>query len=259
MSKLYMINLPVRLRELRYHAAVNGLQGDEGRALHHFLSETFGKSVLRPFRMMPGRNGASMASLYAYSAFDEDTLRQSIDTAPPEMMKILDTDHLAVKEMPQTWHEGRRLAFDVRVRPIRRLLKPLAGWCRSGTGKSPQVFKKGAEVDAFLVATLRQFPDGQPPMDQRLDRETVYREWLAERLSLAAKLMTAHMKSVERSDAMRRSKTTMTENTSQGSDVIFHGELSIIDPVAFGSLLASGIGRHTAYGYGMLLLRPARG
>ena len=34
------------------------------------------------------------------------------------------------------------------------------------------------------------------------------------------------------------------------------GTLTITDPVEFGSLLANGIGRHKAYGYGMLLLRP---
>jgi len=35
--------------------------------------------------------------------------------------------------------------------------------------------------------------------------------------------------------------------------------LTVTDGEAFARLLAKGVGRHTAYGYGMLLLRPARG
>ena len=44
---------------------------------------------------------------------------------------------------------------------------------------------------------------------------------------------------------------------SEGPDAVMRGVLTITDPDAFSSLLASGIGRHRAYGYGMLLLRPA--
>ena len=32
--------------------------------------------------------------------------------------------------------------------------------------------------------------------------------------------------------------------------------MTIRDPLAFGRLIRNGIGRHKAYGYGMLLLRP---
>ena len=34
------------------------------------------------------------------------------------------------------------------------------------------------------------------------------------------------------------------------------GILTITDPIAFAELLKRGVGRHRAYGYGMLLLRP---
>ena len=35
-----------------------------------------------------------------------------------------------------------------------------------------------------------------------------------------------------------------------------HGALTVTDPDAFAALLARGVGRHRAYGYGMILLRP---
>jgi CRISPR system Cascade subunit CasE len=42
-----------------------------------------------------------------------------------------------------------------------------------------------------------------------------------------------------------------------GPDATFTGVLQVRDPDAFAGLLARGIGRHRAFGFGMLLLRPA--
>jgi CRISPR system Cascade subunit CasE len=41
-------------------------------------------------------------------------------------------------------------------------------------------------------------------------------------------------------------------------DVTFEGELQVADAAAFAALLARGVGRHRAFGFGMLLLRPSR-
>jgi CRISPR system Cascade subunit CasE len=37
------------------------------------------------------------------------------------------------------------------------------------------------------------------------------------------------------------------------------GTIEILDSAAFVRLLARGVGRHAAFGYGMLLLRPGAG
>ena len=42
----------------------------------------------------------------------------------------------------------------------------------------------------------------------------------------------------------------------EGPDATVHGTMTVTDPTAFARLLAHGVGRHRAYGYGMLLLRP---
>ena len=39
-------------------------------------------------------------------------------------------------------------------------------------------------------------------------------------------------------------------------DEMSDGTLTIDNPAAFARLLARGVGRHTTYGYGMLMLRP---
>jgi CRISPR system Cascade subunit CasE len=37
-----------------------------------------------------------------------------------------------------------------------------------------------------------------------------------------------------------------------------HGTLTVTDPTTFATCLARGVGRHVAYGYGMLMLRPPK-
>lgn len=241
MSTLHMIGLPLDLGALRRWAAGRGFAADEGRALHHLLCETFGRGILQPFRLMVARGGRA-GTLYAYTTQDETALREMArETATPDALVVCDPGRLAVKPMPDGWREGRRLAFDIRVRPVRRILRPVSGFAR-----------KGAEVDAFLIEALRRFPGG-PPKDAEtgLRRDQVYAEWLGERLGDAAHLETIRMTRFERTRALRAGESC------QGPDVSFQGELTITDGARFAEKLARGIGRHTAYGYGMLLLRPA--
>ncbi len=264
MSGLHMVSLPVDLRAFRRLAALRGYGSDEGRALHHLLSEAFGKSVLKPFRLMAAPKGHG-ATLYAYTYTPEEALRDNLAIAAPELPGALGTRHLALREMPQSWREGRRLAFDLRVRPMRRLLKPLAGWSREENRRGLNghdlrgPMKKGSEVDAFLVARLRQFPEGVPDVDAagELSREAVYFNWLTERFKSAALLDPDRTRMIRFArDRVTRHDDKKGEAISEGPDATFHGELTVTDGAAFARLLASGVGRHTAYGYGMLLLRP---
>ena len=239
MTALYLISLPLNLRSFRRWAAQRNLGRDEGVALHHLLGETFGKSVLQPFRLMVAP-GAANATLYAYTAMDHASLTQTaLETGMPDALAVCDPSRLAVKAMPESWTEGRRLAFDLRVRPVKRLLEPVG------------VFPKGAEVDAFLIEAIRRYPSG-PPSEDRIDREFVYRQWLDERLGKAATVIQVSLARIERDVALRGGREL------QGPDVTFHGELIIGNRDVFLEKLAKGVGRHAAYGYGMLLLRPSK-
>ena len=256
MTALHFVRLPVAIPALHRWAGERGIgwcerrdpQGrernvtfDEGRALHHLLAETFGKGALQPFRLFaaPGqRNG----NLYAYSQSDKAALAQTLQAcAMPEALAVCDPIGLEVKTMPESWQQDRHLGFETRVRPVRRLLKP----CGS--------FPKGAEVDAFLVQGLRQFPDGPPAdADEQLRREHAYAEWLTERFGEAAQLDQVRLVRFQRHRAARNGRVL------EGPDATIQGELTIRDPLKFAERLAKGIGRHTAYGFGMLLIRPAR-
>lgn len=252
MRVLHLVHLPIDLKELNQWASTrdcawahwrnrhrrNLVIFDEGRALHHLLCETFGRGALQPFRLMasPGR---SEANLYAYSPSNASVLMETArESALPDALAVCRLERLAVKAMPRTWHVGRRLSFDLRVRPVRRLQSPVGG------------FRKGVELDAFLVDVLRRFPEGPPDEADQLNRGDVYREWLTRRIGDGAEVESARLIRFSRNRVARK------DGGPEGPDATIQGDLVIRDPARFTTLLTNGVGRHTAYGYGMLLLRP---
>ncbi len=264
MSVLHLIRLPISLPQLGLWAArrsygftvqrspkgqVRDAGFDEGRAIHHLLAETFGPGVLQPFRQFVAPGG-KQSQIYAYSRFDAAALREAAQTyALPEASSVCDLTQLAAKAMPEYWRAGRRLGFEVRVRPVARLLKPLPA--------AGGDFPKGAEVDAFLLEALRRFPKGEAAEANMLQagrsREAVYTDWLAHRLKGTATLQPG-----VRLTRFQRLRAARKSYSPEGPDAILQGDLVVDDPAGFQGMLAQGVGRHKTYGYGMLLLRPPR-
>lgn len=238
---LHLLELPIALRSLHLWAGARGLGSDEGTALHHLLGETFGHAALQPFRLMVAPR-AQAGTLYAYSSADAQTLhQQALASLTPAHATVIDLQRLRSLPRPTSaWAVGQRLGFDLLLRPVVRLASELKGTDDDGATVS---LRKGAEVDAFLAAVLR---------DRPTTRETAYLDWLAARLSPAAVLdaSASHLASFQRTRVHRNGRRI------EGPDAVVHGTLTINDPAAFADLLARGIGRHRSYGYGMLLLRP---
>ena len=239
---LHLVRIPLRMSHLARWAAARGWMQrhgfDEGRALHHLLAETFGKTVVQPFRLLvPPRSDT--ANLYAYAnAPAAELLSMAAAIALPENLVVLDLAKLQDKPMPILWNVGQRLGFDLVTRPVRRLNAPLGD------------FSKGAEIDAFLAHVLHVCPDS-PPETVEASREAVYLDWLAERLHGVARLLPQQTRLVQ----FRRTRVSRGGAATEGPEATFHGTLDITDPLRFADLLARGVGRHRAYGYGMLLLR----
>jgi len=241
---LHLIRLPIRISALARWGADRGwTQGksgafDEGRALHHLLSETFGNGIAQPFRLLvPPR--ANTGNLYAYSTVPASTLRATAQAiALPEHLSVLDLTALEDKPMPAIWTAGQRLGFDLLARPVRRLNAPIGN------------FAKGAEIDAFLAHVLHHHRDTAPDSHEHA-REGIYLDWLAERLEGRATLD----RSATRLSGFRRRRVARGGAGPEGPEATFHGTFEIQDPAQFAAMLARGIGRHRAYGYGMVLLR----
>lgn len=208
--------------------------GDEGYALHALLTATFGTLAPKPFRYLGHRRG-----LLAYTDTPADQLQELATLAAPDIAQALGLSHFAARPFPTAWRTGHQLGFEVRARPILRTTL-------------------GRERDAYLQAIEGNDVGDKPP-----SRETVYLSWLERQLTRdqAAELIQANLVSFRLSRVVRRG--TQNEGghrrlkTPSGPDVVFKGILRVTSGDAFTSLLARGVGRHRAFGFGMLLLTPA--
>ena len=223
---------------------------DAGYALHILLSAMFGKAVLQPFRLFASER-RPIAALYAYANVDADALRHTADAvAPPDCLAVIDPQKIRSKRMPATFEPAWRVGFDIRVRPVRRLRQDMTD------PQAGRVLSKGREVDAFRLEVIRRFPQGWADPDvaaasNGVTRQTVYTEWLIERFGDAVSVEQCNIATFRRSHAIRG-----TERAPEGPDATLHGTLSVSNPAVFAKILRNGVGRHRAYGYGMLLLRP---
>ncbi len=248
----HLISAPLNMRAFNRWAADRGLVRratfDEGFALHVLLSSMFGKSVLQPFRLFssPRRQAAS---LYAYADEDKAMLREMAQSvAMPNSLAVLDPTKLKSRPMRTEFSSGQRLGFDLRVRPIRRLHAPLS------TSRGQNI-KARAEVDAFVVEARRESSNSESTLCDRsmVRRERTYSNWLMERLADAASIDLESC----RLSAFQRTRTMRGDGPGpEGPDATIQGELIVQNPTAFATRLRLGVGRHRAYGFGMLLLRP---
>lgn len=235
---LFMVRAEVALGEFRRWMGIKRLQ-DADHAMHCLLTESFGELAPRPFRLIMPR-GQSRGVLYGYAGVEDNALRDAADTyADPSQVRILTVDRIASKPMPIVWQAGKRLGFETRIRPIVRRSRNAD--CRPGK-----------ECDAFALEASR-YPPGEMPYS----REAVYADWLSSQFDRRGgaqlDLDRTKLMSFQRTRAVRKRHA----RHSEGPDAVMRGVLTIMDPDAFSNLLAHGIGRHRAYGFGMLLLRPA--
>ena len=204
---------------------------DPGHACHVLLSALFGKAAFQPFRLFAPQRGDW--SIYGVSQQSLEELQATANmVAPPEMLGILDMVGARSKTLPESFAQGLRIGFDITMSPTRR--------------------KGSSERDAFTCEALHRFPESPDGMrNAGIGREDVYRKWFAEKILGAADLEIFRMVSYQRRVMIRSGSKV------HGPEAIFQGTLRVLDPVAFGAIVHAGLGRGRAYGYGLMLLRPA--
>jgi CRISPR system Cascade subunit CasE len=237
---LHMLQLVPDLAGLTRWAEARGLldrrrEDDFGYALHAVLQAAFGTLAPAPFALLR----QPTPRLLAYGAEDAAALRDHmLSFAEPDVAGLIGLPTLASKPMPDLFTVGRRLGFSLRARPTIRT-------DRDGDRT------KVRERDAFLAAI-----EGTEP-NAGVSRGEVYQAWLSARLA-AGGAAAEHvvLDGFRRSVTLRRDRARRL-HALEGPDAQFSGVLRVTDPAAFAGLLARGVGRHGAFGYGMLLLKPA--
>lgn len=255
-GQLHMIRADLDVKAFHRWASERGLIArntfDEGYALHHLLVQSFGCDLApRPFRVIiprPERGRQRRGIIYGYAKCDAAALRDAAMTyACPLQSQVLPAARLCSKPMPTTWSTGQRLGFEVLVRPVVRPKNRRLNPCRSKGGPR----QPGAETDVWQWEAEKH-----PRGEMERSREQVYTAWLAARLAGhgAALEPGTRLASFQRVRTVRKRRARATE----GPHAVLQGTLTITDADAFARLVAHGIGRHRAYGYGMVLLRPPR-
>ena len=243
-DRLYMVQLrldPVSLIQFAQDHGVNrAADEDLGYGVHAWLAALFGPLAPRPFRLLdPGTAWRKDQSLQwlGYSRQNGATLREQAETfALPLALAVCDAAELtAAKPMPVTWTVGQRLGFEVLTCPVSR---------------------RETEKDVFLRRV-----EMAKSTDSPVNRATVYGEWLVRQVDGAAMLESVQLAGFRLVRLLRRSQRTATQERRFGRPVVLpqallRGVMTVRDGAAFAALLARGVGRHRAFGYGMLLLRP---
>ena len=105
-----------------------------------------------------------------------------------------------------------------------------------------------------------------------LERGEVYAAWLRDQLDPpagasmpwhgAVDLLDVQLQQFRRLHVLRRTQRSdaggeRAAHAVEGPEAMLSGALRVRDSDAFSKLVARGVGRHRAFGFGMLLLRPA--
>lgn len=246
-SPLFMIQMWLDVRRLvelgrALHLRVE--QVDDNYITHCALRELFGDHTPGPFSVE--NNSGRYLRVLAYSSLPIDDLQVAAQSfASPMVYQIPDWSRLVSKPMPSAFPPGTRLGFELRVCPVIR---------KSSAGKYN---KPGAEVDAFLS---RVWEVDDPKV--MLNREDVYREWLTNQFtrSDAATLQSVQLKRFSLERMFRRNHDQHRQATPiKRPAATMTGDLEVTNDGKFIAFLRRGIGRHRAFGFGMLKIRRPRG
>ncbi len=238
--QLHMVRLellPRRLIALARDRRLPIRDIDDGYLIHCALREIFRTAAPQPFSVSDVRSGST--TILGYCDHPEEYLR-SIASASSNraagMLRAMET--IMTKPLPSQWMSGRVYRFHVRICPIVRLSSATAG------------FSKGAEIDAFLHAVSKS------EAGKTVAREDVYLDWLGKQLhSSGADMQSARIDSFRLSRFARRTHDAHRKaRLVERPDVRVSGQLRVREPGAFGRMIRQGIGRHRAFGFGMVLL-----
>lgn len=233
---LHMLELELEPRPLYEWTRQIGLSSDDrGYLVHSAMRAAFGKAAPQPFALFGNARNPKLKVL-GYAAGGKASLLPGLALAEPVLTETFPESAIREKLMPPVFSAGTELGFRVECCPVTRCSRP--------DGKM-------REKDAFLAAC-----DARP--EGGVDRAAVYAAWLAAELArdAAAEMVEGAMRGFRLFTPVRRSDRKGAKGIGNRPRVSLAGVLRVRTPEAFSSLLARGIGRHRAFGLGMLLLRP---
>ncbi len=235
-APLYLIELRLDSSALIRFAEDQGINRREdedlGYAAHAWLTAMFGQGAPKPFRLLLDRRNLRPPRLLGLTRWSGEALAEYAHTfAPPLAMQVCALeDGVPAKPMPEQWRADRRLGFELLACPISRLVRN--------------------EDDVYRRHLRERDESGQAPES----RGEIYRRWLINQLGEVSSLEDYSLAGFRNVRLLRKAGDNRRDFLAP--QALFAGILRVENSDAFSALLARGIGRHRAFGYGMLLLRP---
>lgn len=232
MSGLHLLRIPVQAPQLLRFAAEYGITHEDetlGYTLHAWFAALFGDAAPKPFRYFERRQ-----EVLAYVQTDAKMLLEHAQTfATPQAWAALDPQGVVSKPMPSAWQPGQRLQVEVLTCPVAR---------------------RGDEEKDIYLRALDRLGEAAPI------RSEIYREWFARQWAGAARLEHIELLGLSaRSRLLRRARNGQNRlKVVERPQALFATAATVEDGERFAALLARGIGRHRAFGFGMVLLAPPR-
>jgi CRISPR system Cascade subunit CasE len=241
MKPLFMLELEFDVVALYRFLHTQGLSGREddtelGYGVHAWLGAAFGDLAPKPWRLLMDKHRPPR--ILGYASHDASALQQRVvEFAEPSVLQVCPEPQLMIasRSMP-TWEKGRKLGFQTLVCPIGRKAR------------------SRIEKDLFLIHADSQ------SCDDGLSREEIYCDWAKQRFNdYSVTVDYMRLAGFRLVKQMRQTQSAKGERVLRQivrPQAVLEGELTIEDPNRFARLLRHGVGRHRAFGYGMILLRP---
>lgn len=238
-----MVRIPLLMAPVLRRSRAAGLpldRADTGYVVHGALAGALGELAPRPFVVQESSRHVSIVLGYSRATAQELQARAQ-SFGDPECYSCIEWDRVADKPMPAIWTPGQRIGFEVRCCPVIRV------------GRNATGFTAGAEVDVFVAACAKV------GREIDVDRAEIYRRWFSQRVG-DGEGVTVEAVAVEGFRRARLFRQTQGQDRRsrvlERPDATLRGVLRVLKVDAFQGVLARGIGRHRAFGFGMLLLRP---
>ena len=235
MNKLYLMRAELDLVKMARWSAEERFS-DLDRAFHCLVYGTFGKEEApKPFLARTEDAGTTgKGTVLAYTERDQEELKELAQRNQTLAMEtVLPPESIRTVATPSEWKEGTKLWFSTRVRPTSR-------------GKWEEK-ERTTERDIYLERK-----------DTGMNRAELYCHWTGEMMEKQGGACPVPDTLAMTRFQIRRVRRQRNSRYCQGPDVTVTGALEVRDPGKFRKLLSRGIGRHRAYGYGMVLLRPVQ-
>ena len=255
MSDLYLAEIYLSAPDLVRLGNAKGFprtQTTQNYLVHAAMGELFGEHSPKPFWIDPQSADTRQIRVLGYTDAPQEALLSHAEMfATPSRYKLLDKNNVLTKKMPSLMR-GLTLSFDTWAVPTIR--KGSAGSVESPSGQTYS-WVEGQEVDYFLDRTWHEGED--------VTRPDAYDRWVQHQFDVrdtGAKLQGPTSISAFKEEQMSRrshDKTRIMKTLARRPVAAFHGTVAVTDPAAFQNFLASGIGRHKTFGYGMMKLRAA--